>query len=91
MCSSGRRSVVASIYRALEWHFSPMEFQETVPDITVFTDTSGSWGCGVCWGSHWLQLQWCSRLQDLSITVKELIPVVLAAVIFGPQWSGKVV
>ena len=61
------------------------------PDTTVFTDASGSWGCGVCWGSHWLQLQWPSRLQDLSITVKELIPVVLAAAIFGPQWSGKVV
>ena len=25
------RSEVASVYRALEWHFSPMEFQETVP------------------------------------------------------------
>ena len=61
------------------------------PDTTVFTDASGSWGCGICWGSHWLQLQWPSHLQDLSITVKELIPVVLAAAIFGPQWSGKVV
>ena len=38
-----------------------------------------------------MQLQWPSCLQDLSITVKGLIPVVLAATIFGPQWSGKVV
>ena len=61
------------------------------PDTTVFTDASGSWGCGVCWGSYWLQLQWPSCLQDVSITVKELIPVVLAAAIFGPQWTGKVI
>ena len=46
-------------------------------DTTVFTDASG-------WGSHWLQLQWPSCLQDLSITVKKVIPVVLAAATFGP-------
>ena len=61
------------------------------PDITVSTDASGSWGCGVCWGTHWLQLKWPSRIKDLPIAVKELIPVVLAAAIFGPQWSGKVI
>ena len=61
------------------------------PDITVLTNASGSWGCGVSWGTYWLQLQWPSHLKDLSIAVKELIPVMLAAAIFGPQWSGKVV
>ena len=42
-------------------------------------------------GAHWLQLQWPSHLEDLSLVVKELIPVVLAAAIFGHQWSGKVI
>ena len=31
------------------------------------------------------------RLCHLSIAVKELIPVVLAAALFGHQWAGKVV
>lgn len=37
-----------------------------------------------------MKLQWPPKLEDLSIAVKELIPVVLAAVIFGSQWTGKV-
>ena len=61
------------------------------PDIIVLSDASGSWGCGVCWGAQWLQLQWSPHLKDLSIAVKELIPVVLAAAMFGPQWSRKVI
>ena len=52
---------------------------------------SGSWGYGAFQDPLWLQLQWTPRLQLLSIAVKELIPVVLAAATFGHQWSGKVV
>ena len=31
------------------------------------------------------------RLKELSVAVKELIPVVLAVAMFGPHWSGKVI
>ena len=31
------------------------------------------------------------QLCCLSIAVKELIPVVLAAAVFGPQWAEKIV
>ena len=59
--------------------------------LQVLSDASGSWGCGAFQDPLWLQLQWTPRLQLLSIAVKELIPVVLAAATFGHQWSGKVV
>ena len=59
--------------------------------LHVYSDASGSWGCGAYQDPHWLQLKWTPRLQHLSIAIKELIPVVLAAATFGHQWSGKVV
>ena len=48
---------------------------------------SGKWGCGAF--SEWFQLRWPAELQDCHITVKELVPIVLAAGIWGKQWSGK--
>ena len=50
---------------------------------------SGSWGCGAFCGEDWFQLQWPESLQDYQITVKELIPIVLAAAVWGKDWLGK--
>ena len=40
-------------------------------DAMVYSDGSGSWGCGAFYKCHWFQLEWPSRLSPLSITVKE--------------------
>ena len=58
--------------------------------LQIYSYASGSWGCGAYQGHQWLQLEWTPRLQHLSIAIKELIPVVLAAATFGHQWAGKV-
>ena len=51
--------------------------------------------CMGLWGLHyfkgWFSLKWYSRLQLLPIAIKELIPVSLAAAIWGNHWSGKTV
>ena len=60
-------------------------------DITVYSDASGSWGCGAWWNLHWFNFQWPDRFREWSIAVKELFPVVVAAALYGPQWSGKIV
>ena len=60
-------------------------------DLKVYSDASGSWGCAAFQHPHWFQLGWNPHLCQLSIAVKELIPVVLAAALFGHQWAGKVV
>ena len=57
----------------------------------VYSDASGSWGCGAYQDPYWFQLEWSPRLLQLPIAVKQLIPVVLAAATFGHRWSGKVV
>ena len=60
-------------------------------DLTVYSDASGSWGCGAFCEHCWFQLEWPPRLSPLSIAVKEMFPVIIAAACFGRQWSGKVI
>ena len=55
------------------------------PEVTATSDASGSWACGAYSGKHWFMLKWSSgSLADYHITIKELIPVVIAAVL----WDG---
>ena len=60
-----------------------------LPEITLTTDASGSWGCGAWHGDHWLQLQWDDRALPLSIATKELIPIILACAAWGRAWQGR--
>ena len=65
--------------------------QRYLSDITVYSDASGSWGCGALWQLKWFNLPWSTHLQSCSIAVKELVPVVVAAALYGSQWRGKIV
>lgn len=58
------------------------------PDAAITSDASGSWGCGAYWGSQWLQWQWDQFAQDKSIAVKELLPIIFAAALWGKEWRG---
>ena len=66
---------------------------EQEPSVVLTSDASGSWGCGAYWGSKWFQLPWsdteCSV--EVNIATKELIPIVIAAAIWGRAWTGLVV
>ena len=61
-------------------------------DVTVHSDASGSWGCGAKAGKSWLQHQWIQGWSDsLSIAVKEITPIVMAAMVWGGAWLRKVI
>ena len=64
---------------------------ESPPDINLHTDVSGSFGCGAWTGNQWLQLQWPHGVADWSIATKELVPIVIAALIWGAQWCNKLI
>jgi len=53
------------------------------PDFIMFSDASVSWGCGAFWDGQWFHLEWLVNFKLLSITVKEFVPIFLAAAIFG--------
>ena len=61
----------------------------------AWTDASGSFGCGALRGTSWLLLQWPQayrdaqqKLKEASITLKELLPVVLACAVWGREWAN---
>ncbi len=57
---------------------------------TVTSDASGNWGCGAFTSmGEWFQLEWPVVWREVHITVKELLPVVVAVAVWGHQWSGK--
>jgi len=58
-------------------------------DATVFTDASGSWGCGAIWQNRWLQCSWNKVWSTESIATKELLPIVLAVAVWGSHWESK--
>lgn len=67
------------------------ELRRVHPGVQLTSDASGKWGCGAFYDTHWFQLQWQESLQHMHITIKELIPIVLAAAIWGREWTGLTV
>ena len=63
------------------------------PSITLTSDFTGSWVCGAYWSFYWFQLAWSATAcpVDTNIATKELIPIVIAAALWGQHWSGQVV
>ena len=61
------------------------------PSAHVFSDASGTWGCGAVWDTLWLQGSWPLSWAAQNIMLKELVPVVLAAALWGKHWSGQLV
>ena len=51
------------------------------PSATLTSDASGRWGCG-------FQFRWPPAWEAIHITVKELLPIVVACAVWGHQWRG---
>ena len=68
-----------------------IKLQRQNPQAVLVSDASGSWGCGAFWVTRWFQLQWPAAVSEYHITVKELIPIVLAAAVWEPEWLGLTV
>jgi len=67
-------------------------FPLPVPGIHVHTDASGTYGCGaVVNNGRWVQAHWPTGWHDIDISVKELVPVVAAAALWGNRWSRQYV
>ena len=61
-------------------------------DVNLYTDASGSWGCEAWAGNLWLKLAWPKgKVEKWPIAVKEIIPIVLAGLLWGRRWRGKLV
>lgn len=62
------------------------------PTVVLTSDASGSWGCGAYTSmGGWFQLKFPDSWLDVHITVKELLPIVLAIALWGHLWKGVTV
>ena len=65
---------------------------QTPPAVVLTSDASGTWGCRAFTSAgEWFQFQWPSLWASVHITVKELLPVVVACALWGEGWKGKAV
>jgi len=72
-----------------KWNGVLLIWDDQQPSYVVTSDASGSWGCGAFWQSQWFQVQWPENFPSFHITVKELIPLVIAAAVWGRQWGKQ--
>ena len=60
--------------------------------VVLTSDASGSWGCGTfTLAGEWFQLELPSSWDGVNITIKELLPIVIGAALWGSQWQGMCV
>ena len=60
-----------------------------LPDFEVSSDASGALAHGVVFQGHWFSGAWLPTQVSQSIEYKELLPLVLAAYLWGPLWASK--
>ena len=76
------------------WNGTSMIFESKAnqPDEELWSGASGSWGCGALWGGEWFQQSWVNIPQGKpsmdSIASMELLPIVIAAAVWGLKWAG---
>ena len=59
---------------------------------TLTSDASGTWDCGAFNSEgEWFQLEWPEEWRDIDITIKELLPIVVALALWGEVWTGRAV
>jgi len=57
-------------------------------EVIFTSDASGLWGCEAWSNNDWFQLAWDAATQRFQIAIKELIPVLIATVVWGAKWEG---
>lgn len=85
--------LTAEFHSDLRWWQTFLEYWNGCSMIQVHCRRQppdiGAWGCGASWGNQWLQCQWVSSWKSDSIAAKELLPIVLAVVVWGHQWHHQ--
>ena len=62
---------------------------EIGPDFSVTSDAAGSVGFGAYVGREWFAEKWPPGVEIIDISTKEMIPIVIAADIWGKCWERR--
>ena len=63
--------------------------QQVPTDCSIYTDASGSWGCGGFFRDKWFQYAWTAEWLEIGIMTKELLPIVISCAVWGPAIYQK--
>ena len=63
--------------------------QQVPTDCCIYTDASGSWGCGGFFREKWFQFAWIAEWSEIGIMTKELLPIVISCAVLGPKLYQK--
>ena len=63
--------------------------QQSTFDYRLWTDASGTWGCGARFGDQWLQFRWPPEWTPITIMAKELVPIILSCSVWGKLLKQK--
>ena len=66
------------------WHTFQSVSHSTPADLVIQTDASGTWGCGAFFNKSLFQWQWPLNWSSVSIMAKELVPILLSCIVWGP-------
>ena len=65
-------------------------FPLPTPTCHVYSDASGTYGSGAFADTvGWFQVKWPEGWEEVDISAKELVPVVIAAALWGHGWQGQ--
>jgi len=64
--------------------------QDTV-DCHIYTDASGSWGCGAFFTNKWFEYAWTADWLGINIMAKELVLIVISCAIWGQMLVQEII
>jgi len=73
------------------WNGKTFFLSKTVsesPSIEFYTDASGKLGYGAYFQGSWFALPWLSHQAEYSMSAKELLPIIVAAHLWGFKWKN---
>ena len=73
---------------ATHWNGASLIIHQKSPEQVLTSDASGAWGCGAWHEEMWFQLEWNATASLWAISTKELIPIIIAKVVWGSRWKG---
>ena len=62
---------------------------EKAPEMFVTSDAAGSIGFGAYYNDESFSEKWPAEAASLNIAIKEMIPIVVAANMWGNSWQRK--
>ena len=72
------------------WHGTSFMIPGDSLTMQVHLDASGTFGCGALTSDNrWLLVQWPALWQEMDSTVKEMIPIVMSAAMWGRSWHRR--